>query len=163
KDHTTFFAAAAQLAADRRFDDVAFVLCGPNITTDNAALRTLWPPSLTPRLHLLGPQLDVRPILQALTLCTLTSTSEAMGMVLGEAMACGVPCVSTDVGDARTLVADTGRVVPIRDPSALRDAWAELLSLTPPDRHALGHRARERVIATRSFDAMCDAYLGLYR
>jgi len=68
--------------------------------------------------------------------------------VLGEAMACAVPCVATDCGEVRELLGDTGRVVPVRDPAALAGALVEILELEPRAREALGAAARERVKAT---------------
>ena len=58
--------------------------------------------------------------------------------VVAEAMACGVPCVVTDVGDSAFLVGDTGRVVPPGDIDALAEAMRSLLSLPPQVRHRAG-------------------------
>ena len=58
--------------------------------------------------------------------------------MLGEAMACGVPCVATEIGDAREIIGDTGRIVPPRQPEALATALAELLSAPAEARRELG-------------------------
>ncbi len=60
-------------------------------------------------------------------------------------MACGVPCVSTDCGDSRSIIGETGRVVPVRDAGALADAVVDLIELDPHERQALGAAARSRV------------------
>lgn len=70
---------------------------------------------------------------------------EAFPNVLGEAMACGVPCVVTDVGDSAYIVGETGRVVASGDMAGLAAALEELLALPPSEKAALGERARARV------------------
>ena len=84
-------------------------------------------------------------------------------MVIGEAMACAIPCVVTDVGDAANMVADTGRVVAPCNHAALADAWQELLSLSDDDRACLGQRARERVMQQYDIHKTSQQYVDVYR
>jgi len=77
-------------------------------------------------------------------------------------MACGVPCAVTDVGDAAFLVADTGRVVPPRDPAAMADAWMALVRSGAEYRHRLGESARRRVVENFSIENTVTAYEALY-
>jgi glycosyltransferase involved in cell wall biosynthesis len=93
----------------------------------------------------------------------LSSTSEAFPNTLGEAMACGVPCVSTDAGDSARIVGDTGRVVPVRDDDALADAVLAVLSLPQAERAALGLRARARVESEYDIRRVAERYDALYR
>jgi len=60
-------------------------------------------------------------------------------------MSCGVPCVTTDCGDSRHIVAETGRVVPPRNPQGLAEACLAVLHLRPGDRAQLGEAARARI------------------
>jgi glycosyltransferase involved in cell wall biosynthesis len=80
----------------------------------------------------------------------LSSRREALPLVLLEAMAEGLPCVATDVGDVRTAVGEAALVVPPDNATALAAALRELLTdLTR--RQDLGCRARR--LAQQAFDA----------
>jgi glycosyltransferase involved in cell wall biosynthesis len=69
-------------------------------------------------------------------------------------MACGVPVVATDVGDARAIVHDLGEIVPARDPAALAAAIDRCIPSSPERRHKLGAAGRERIVARSSLAAM---------
>ena len=77
-------------------------------------------------------------------------------------MACGVPCVATDVGDAALLVGEAGRIVPPRDPQALAEAWGKLLDAGPETRQRLGVAARDRIQACFSLPEITCRYERLY-
>ena len=83
--------------------------------------------------------------------------------VLGEAMACGTPCVATDVGDARLLIDDTGLVVPKADPAALAQAIATLAGTDAAQRAQLGARARERIVEHFSLPGIVRRYEQAYQ
>ena len=82
-------------------------------------------------------------------------------------MACGVPCVVTNVGDSARLVGDTGLVVPSGDEEAIKTAWKQLIELSPAERAVLGGRARARIVGQFSTQALVRetsaALLGLIR
>ena len=169
KDHGNFVRAAGLLGRRRR--DVRFVLCGgagvaggEGATPENRELvRLIEQQGLLDRFLLLGPRDDVPRIMNALDIGTLSSSyGEAFPLVIGEAMACGVPCVVSDVGDSRYLVGDTGRVVPPRDPEALAQAWQDLLELGSAGRRRLGQAARERVESQFSLSRIMAEYTSLY-
>lgn len=162
KDHCTFVKAAARLHAN--LPEVHFLLCGQEITWDNAQLRRwITAADLPDRYHLLGTRDDIPRLTAALDIATTTSAyGEGFPNVIGEAMTCGVPCVVTDVGDSARIVDDTGRVVPPRDPRALADAWRALLALGPEGRTQLGLAARRRVEQHFSLPVIVDRYQRLY-
>ena len=83
-------------------------------------------------------------------------------MAIGEAMACGVPCVATDVGVLASIIGETGRVVPPRDPRALAAAWEELLALAPDARRRLGQAARLRIQDRYGLASIARRYEDLY-
>lgn len=144
KGHQTFVEAAGLYCQEEA--TAHFVMVGPGVTADNPELREWVDQSgAADRIHLLGERDDVPRVTAALDVATCSSYSESSPHVVGEAMACGVPCVTTDVGDAAIMVADTGLVVPPRDAHAMAAAWRELVTLQPSARQAMGQRARARI------------------
>jgi glycosyltransferase involved in cell wall biosynthesis len=116
------------------------------------------------RFLLLGARGDMPRVLAALDLATLSSAyGEAFPLSIGEAMACGIPSVVTDLGDCAHLVGETGRVVPPRNPEALARAWEDILSLEPDARARLGLAARERIATHFALPRIAERYLALYR
>ena len=87
-------------------------------------------------------------------LCLSSSYGEGFPNVIGEAMACGVPCVATDVGDARDVIGDTGLTVPPRDPEALADAISVILERLETGRETLSGRTRGRIVDKYSVELM---------
>lgn len=162
KDHRTFL-NAARLLVERR-PDAKFLLAGRGVTPENTALaKWIDELNLADRVCLLGERDDIHRLTRALDVASLTSSfGEGFSNVVGEAMACGVPSAVTDIGDARWIVGDTGRVVAPRDPAALAAAWEELLSLSPEERRDLGERARRRIAEHFSLRTMTAAYESLY-
>ena len=162
KDHYNFIRAAALLHG--RLPDVNFVLCGDGISWENQELvGWIDAAGMRARCHLLGRRHDMPRLTAALDLASSSSFfSEAWPLVVGEAMACGVPCVVTDVGDSAVIVGETGRVVPPRDPKALADAWQDLLSVGPDERARLGIAARRRIERYFSLRDTVAAYEDMY-
>jgi len=163
KDHANFVRAAASLRES--MPGVHFVLWGQGVDPQNAALTgEIVAAGLDDAFHLLGLRQDAPLLAAALDVATLSSAwGEAFPLVVGEAMACGVPCAVTQVGDAAEMVADTGRSVPPRDPSALAAAWRELLALPAAERLALGEQARGRVESLYDIRQTAARYARLHR
>jgi len=108
----------------------------------------------------LGTRHDMASIYPALDMVTLSSAyGEGCPNVLLEAMACGVPCVATDVGDCARIIGDTGEVVQPRDPAALAAAWERLAA---KDAAQLGAAARSRVEALFALEHGLAQYEELY-
>jgi glycosyltransferase involved in cell wall biosynthesis len=95
----------------------------------------------------------------------LPSQREGFPNVLLEAMASGLPCIATRVGDVPQMISDgeSGRVVPPGDAAALARALEELLEAEPEARAALGRRARAEVEKRWQLPAVAEQHLALYR
>jgi glycosyltransferase involved in cell wall biosynthesis len=161
KDHETFVRSAAALESIR--PGVRFLLCGSGMDWQNETLagwiRQL---GLQASFQLIGPREDVRRIYPVLDVHATSSMSEGFPNVVAEAMACGVPCAVTDVGDSARIVADTGQVAPPKDPVRIAESWLYLLSLTADERDVLGKRARRRIVDHYSLAAVVRRYEQLY-
>ncbi len=143
--------------------DVTFILAGEGMERSNSALQALMTAHdlSAEQVKLLGVQKNIKPLLSILTLATLSSCREALPLFLVEAMAAGVPCVATDVGDVAICIGQTGAVVPKQNPHRLAAAWARLLALPAVQRQQLGQCAQERVQQQYSLEAVVEDYLQL--
>jgi glycosyltransferase involved in cell wall biosynthesis len=153
KDHPTFLKAAARVSS--AFPAAAFVCAGDGT---EGALRDAR--ALAERLGI-GPRVrwepasrEVEGIYNGLDLLALSSYGESFPNVVAEAMACGRPCVVTDVGDAAQIVGTTGLVVPPRRPEALGDAMSALLGEGKVALATRGVAARDRITAQYSIESL---------
>lgn len=162
KDHVGFLRAAARFAPANR--DSHFLLAGPEVSDCNGSLLTeIRSLDLGERVHLIGERRDIPHVMAALDVATLCSAwGEGFPNVVGEAMACGVPCVVTNVGDAAWLVGETGEVVSPGDPGALAEAWHRLRTRGPHGRQQLGMAARRRILHLFCADKVTRRYSSLY-
>lgn len=161
KDHASFVNAAGQLAA--RHPRLRFLMVGKDLDAGNDELmRWIAATGHAARFVLLGERSDVAACLAAMDIFCLSSRTEAFPNVVGEAMAMGLPCVATDVGDVAVLMADTGVLVPKADPDALARGVAGLMALAAEDRERLGQKARERIGALFTMDCMRERFEQIY-
>jgi glycosyltransferase involved in cell wall biosynthesis len=160
KDHLNVFSAFSRVAADARL-----LLAGKGTEPGNHELTgQIGLGRLRPeRVIRLGERRDTDRIIAALDILVLGSAfGEGFPNALGEAMACGVPCVATDVGDNTAIIGGCGRVVPPKNPQALAEAMSQLLALSSDERRALGVRARERIQKDYALSAMVRSYSEVY-
>lgn len=153
KDYPTFLEAAALLA--RRKEGMRFVSVGAGPPEYAAHLR-----QQACRLGLEGKMIwagvrgDMPAAYNALDLLVSSSFGEGFSNALAEGMACGVPCVATDVGDAREILGDVGIVVPRRDPKALAAGITALLDRLSIERASLCASVRQQISENFSVDTL---------
>lgn len=162
KDHRNFLRMARLVAALGH--DYRFVLVGLGCDRNNRQLmKWVREDGLEGLVFPLGERRDVPQIQAALDLAVSSSMSEGFPNAVGEAMACGIPCVVTDVGDCQVLVGDAGIVVPPRNPVALAKAVLEVMGMSAERRNELGDRGRRRVIGKFGMASIVDRFAELYR
>lgn len=155
KDLPTLFSAISILKSHSKAPH--FVLVGKDLKA--AAPSDLDPIDVT----FLGERADVENILQAFDFLCLSSKSEGFPNVLGEAMASGIPCLTTDAGDASEIVSDTGWVVPRENPIALAAAMQRALNLDPQELALRSAAARSRIENSFSIETTVAKYSSLYQ
>ena len=95
-------------------------------------------------------------------LLCLSSKAEGFPNVIGEAMATGIPCVTTDVGDAKDIVGKTGWVVPPNDPISLANCMDSALKNSKGQLEKYGNIARKKIINNFSIEGVKNQYISLY-
>ena len=163
KNHAGFFEAATLV--NLSCPNAHFLLAGAGVEGNNPTLRhAIQQAGVGVNTHLLGRREDISRLMAALDVLASTSSfGEAFPNVLGEAMACGVPCVVTDVGDSAEIVGKTGRVVAAEDMDGLAYNIVEILQLSHEERRAMGAKARERIRARYDIESVVRQYERFYK
>ena len=153
KDYPNFLRACSLLLEER--SDIRFVCVG-----DGPQGLLSQYQRLAGSLHLdhyliwAGTQAGMLNVYNALDMLISSSTSEGLSNVIAEAMACGVPCVVTDVGDSALLVGELGEVVIPRDPLALKDGMCKMLHRLENHMMNLSLLCRQRILEEFSVPIM---------
>jgi len=164
KDHENLIAALALVEAENTGGKIRCVLVGRGMTADNAELSAVIERlGVRSMLILAGPRDDVPAVMNALDIHVLASRAEGFPNVVAEAMACGTPCVVTQVGDAGHIVGDAGWVAPPERPTALAGALSSAVdAVRRYGRETVGGHGRSRVQQSFGLDTMVAAYTALW-
>lgn len=160
KDHATLLKTFSRVAEQR--EDAVLLLAGLDLEHGSAYLDSLLArtkaSSLASRIVALGQRDDVPDLMAVMDVFLLSSIGEALPTVVVEAMACGTPCVVTDVGDSTEIVGDTGWVAPPGQVDVLAAATLEALGEPEEAQAARRQRARQRVEEHFGIERMVSAY-----
>jgi glycosyltransferase involved in cell wall biosynthesis len=161
KDHRSFVAAGTLLA--QRYPHAHFLMVGRGVDSANEELME-WVRASghADRFRVVGERRDLARAFAAADIFCLHSIGEGFPNVVAEAMAVGLPCAVTDVGDAALIVGELGEVVTPRAPAAMADALARLIDIGPERRGALGLAARQHIASAYSLEAIRARYRTFY-
>ena len=162
KNHEGFLEAASIVL--RNFPCTHFCLVGEGVNSENKMIKH-WisaNPNFKQNIHLLGARNDINELLSSFDILAVPSFGESFPNVVGEAMACGVPCVSNNVGDCTRIIEDTGLIVSSFKPIDFAKALIEMISLSRDDRAELGVKARERIISYFSISKCAGKFRSTY-
>jgi glycosyltransferase involved in cell wall biosynthesis len=158
KDHPTFLKAAALLSL--RKSELWFVCVGNGPEEYEASLRRFAEVQrISQRVIWVGSRADMPSVFNALDIVCSSSSGEGFPNTIAEAMACGLPCVVTDVGDSALLVGDSGIIVPPNDPPALAQGLAGCLEAlasgrSPNTRTVIEEKFTPHQLAKKTSDAL---------
>lgn len=145
KDHPTFLKAAALLCAER--ENVRFVCVGVGSEKYTQELHQLTTQlGIAKQVIWAGGRSDMPEVQNALDIAVSASIfGEGFSNTLGEAMACGVKCIATDVADSAWIVGDAGLVIPPNSSEALATAMKQLIDHPHTEQHQQAY-IRQQVV-----------------
>lgn len=157
KDHATLARAFSLVHA--RYPNARLLLCGDGLATVHPYFVGLpFTDSARSAVVALGPRDDLAELWQAADAFVLSSLGESFPNAVVEAMACGLPVVVTDVGDAAEIVGDVGFVVPPCSPDALASVMIAMTEMHGDALSRIGRASRERVVGRYSLEQMSDGF-----
>jgi glycosyltransferase involved in cell wall biosynthesis len=157
------FCKALKIVNETQKDRYIVLFAGTGATDDNTELnRLILENDLKCSTICLGRRDDIPALLSAADLFVSSSYLEGFSNAIGEAMACEVPCVVTDVGDSAYLINDTGIVVESNEPAILAKGILQMLNKTKEERSILGEKARLRVMEYFDINSIVKEYEKLY-
>ena len=156
KDHATFIAAAAEFL--RTHPDARFVCIGDGPPAYREQLEALaHSRGLEGRIRWTGEMNELRAVYNAFDIATLSSAfGEGFPNVIGEAMACGVPVVATNVGDTALVIGDYGEIVPPRRSDLLSAGWTGMRQRLAEDGESLHANVRTRIVLHYDVNTMVE-------
>lgn len=158
KDHPIFLKAAALLCQE--VENLRFVCVGSGLESYANELYSLSEElGISNKVIWAGARADMPAVHNSLDIAASSSYTEGFPNVIGEAMACGVPCVVTDVGDSALIVGDTGVVVPPKDPEAIAAGLKQVIleKLSNPDATP-NTRLRMRIVTNFNCTKLIENY-----
>ena len=162
KDYPTFIKTATILLKSN--PALCFLLVGRNVDYDNKMLAQLIiATGHQDNFILLGERNDIPACLLAMDIFCLHSISEGFPNALGEAMSIGLPCVTTDAGDAAMMVENEALVVDYSQPNLLAKSLQKLLNLSVSQRNKIGKELQQHIKNEYSMIKVKKSYEALYQ
>lgn len=166
KNHTLFISAFKKF--NEHHTNSRCIMAGTGVSYDNSIFKNNYKDIINSSFTLLGQvknKTELSKVYKQMDCLVLSSITEGFPNVLIEAMSFGIPCISTDVGDASEIISDTGWIVPSNDQEALENALEEAYHeyMSSPEKWAARRKkAYERVIENYSIEKMCERYINVW-
>ncbi|MBN7797784.1 glycosyltransferase [Parahaliea mediterranea] len=159
KGHDVFLRAAGLVA--QRNVNVRFVIVGGGNDHHNQSLQRLADElGVQGKVIWAGPRNDMPAVYTALDVLVSCSHGEGFTNVVGEAMACGTPCIVTNVGDSASIVGGLGRIV---QPGDVNSLAREISTYEDWAGEFPAEELRSRIVQNFSVDVLCDKTESAFR
>lgn len=145
-------------------ENIIFKIAGGGASLDNPEVKALFERYQLDhkKVQLLDQISDMPAFYQSIDAFLMTSITEGFPNVLVEAMASGLPCISTDVGDAKYIVQDLGTIVPSRNAQALADAILAYVGKSNVEKMALKQATRQRIEQNFCIEKVSEQYKAVW-
>lgn len=163
KGQTKLLSAAKKYT--KLYPNALFVFVGNRMDNNNTQLTQLINQyGLKDNVLLLGEMTDLASLTPMFDVgISCSSWGEGFSNAIGEAMACGIPCIATDVGDSAQIVGDYGLVIEPDNKEQLLQALITITELGDLERQTLGQRARQKIVSNYGIQAIANQYRTLYQ
>ena len=158
KDHAALIDAVA--LARTQGMDIHLLMIGDGLASPPETIAARIARQLpADRISHCGARSDVASLMPGLDILAMSSAwGEAFPNVIGEALACGVPVVATDVGDSAVVVGPGGLIVAPCSPRDLASGILQLGELGREGRRTMGIAGRRHIVENYALDAICERY-----
>lgn len=161
KDHKTCLKAMALIS--EALPHAHFVLVGKG-THSNYIIELINNSGLASITHTMGLVERMEDIYPGLDLLLLSSSwGEGWPNSLGEAMASGVPCVATNVGEAKLILEGVGAVVAVNDHYALAEESIKILAASSQKRRLIGRKSRNKICRNFEIKNIYNSFSDLWQ
>lgn len=142
-------------------EPIIFKIAGSGASLNNGEVKKLFEKYQldTAKVQLLDQISDMPNFYQSIDVFLMTSITEGFPNVLVEAMASGIPCISTDVGDAKYIVGNNEYIVKARDSSELKNAILKYYNLSESEKIELKGKSRQKIEKNFSIDWVAMQYM----
>lgn len=148
----------------KQFPEIKFLMVGRGLEASNLQIAEWITQTSHPENFILvGERPDVMVCLKIMDVFCLPSRSEGFPNVLGEAMLAGVPCVSTDAGDAAILGGENVSIAEVDNSTDLANKLIGILEKSADERNELGRSLHQRIVDKYSVEKMVSRYKNLYK
>ena len=144
KDIETFLYSIQEV--QKKLPDINVVMIGENLSNNNKNLLNSINELQLKNIKLIGLKKNIENYMQVFDIMISTSLSEGFPNVLAEAMSCGVPCVSTDVGDARNIIDTNNQLHEVKNYKAISNSCIRILLMNSEEKKKLNESSRKRII-----------------
>ena len=154
-----------QVIAELKDQPIIFKIAGSGANLDTPEIKQAFAEHQLDlqKVKLFAQVSDMPAFYQSIDAFLMTSITEGFPNVLVEAMASGLPCITTDVGDAKYIVEEKGWVVAPRDVAGLKAAILNYVKLSQADKRSLKQQTRARVEQNFSIQHVSQQYMTVWR